>query len=373
MAAWWAAFGFALLFPANVSAIMYISTRAHLISTLFYLAAMIATLWFIRTQQFKTRAAVAVIAFTALSMFAKESGVTVIVAVAVVIFFERKTQDRKVMLPALIGLFTALIAVLVLYLGLRAHSRAVPINFSGGTAGIMGYALSMKVFWENLLMYACRTYGLLALLAVAITISLRLRGIRPRLTSLTKYDVLLSVSLFIAAIAPFILMPQRPGMYSYLPGISSALLLGAFTRSLYESASEPRNQLTPVTLAPILFVVALCVALTVVYSQKWVRLAETNTAVLSQITAQQPSIKPKTFVVLTYSEIDYANRFPEGFGDWCFPWALRVLYQDRTVDGKIIRRGESHSIGDKLWEIHFSYVGGDRLTVVKTRESVHRR
>ncbi|MGH7791813.1 MAG: hypothetical protein ACREOB_05810, partial [Thermodesulfobacteriota bacterium] len=197
-------------------------------------------------------------------MFAKESGVTVIVAVAVVIFFERKSQGRRVMLPALIGLFTALIAVLVLYLSLRAQSRAVPINFSGGTVGIMGYVLSTRVLWENLLMYICRTYGLLALVAVAVTVSLRLRGMRPRLTSLTKYDVLLSAFLFGAAIAPFILMPQRQGIYSYLPGISSALLLGAFARSLYKTALEARKQLTPVTLAPIFFVVALYVALTVV-------------------------------------------------------------------------------------------------------------
>ena len=36
IAAWWAALGFALLFPANTWAVMYIATRGHVIGAFFY-------------------------------------------------------------------------------------------------------------------------------------------------------------------------------------------------------------------------------------------------------------------------------------------------------------------------------------------------
>ena len=361
-AAWWAGFGFALLFPANVAAVMWIATRAHLIATLFYVAAMLATLWLIRIEDFKIRAALVVVTCAALSMFAKETGVTVLAAVAVVIFYER-TQGRGIQSASLVTLFAALFAMLGLYLGLRMRSGAIPINFSGGP---ISYALSPRVLWENFLTYGWRTYGLLGLVAVAVAASLRLRGLPPSLDSLTKYDALLSVMLFGVAIAPIVLLPKRPEIYSYLPGISAALLLGAVARSLYGSAPAARGRLARVASAPIIFVIVLYVALTVGYSLKWIQLAEINTAVLNQIIAQQTRVKPNTFVVLSYAEIDQVNRFPEGFSHWCFPWALRVLYMDRTVDGKIIRQGESYVTDDKLSEVHFSYVGGDLPTVVKT-------
>jgi len=105
--------------------------------------------------------------------------------------------------------------------------------------------------------------------------------------------------------------------------------------------------------------------LTVQESRKWIQLAETNTTVLNRIATQQPKVKPNTFIVLSYAEIDHGNRFPEGFGSWCFPWALRVLYMDRTVDGEIIRDGESLP-PDKLSSIHFTYSGGNVPSVVKT-------
>lgn len=370
MAAWWAALGFALLFPANIGAIMFISTRAHLVSALFYLATMIATLSFIRTERFKARAAFAVITFAALSMFAKESGVTVIAAVGVVILYER-IQGQRVRLPAAIALFAVLLAVLAFYLALRSQSGAFPVSFSANTT--YRYLLSAGVVCDNLLMYSGRTYGLLSLVAVAVAVSLHLRGVHPRLASLTRYDVLFSLMLFAVAIAPFILIRKRPEVYSYLPGISASLLLGAFARALYETSSEARRRLAPVMLAPVILVIVSYAGLTVAYSLKWIQLAETNTSVLSQITAQHPTVEPNTFIVLTYSETDDVNRFPEGFSYWCFPWALRVLYLDRTIDGKIIRQGESYSIGNKLSEVRFSYVSGDRPRVVKTGEAVPHR
>jgi hypothetical protein len=189
--------------------------------------------------------------------------------------------------------------------------------------------------------------------------------LRPSLQLLAKDDVWLAFLLFVVAIAPFILLPKQPGIYSYLPGISAALLLGAIVKSLYESSSGAKSRFAPFTLAPIILVVVSYVALTVQNSQKWIQLAEINTLVLKQIALQQPSIKPNTFFLLSYADIDHGNRFPEGFGGWCFPWALRVLYMDRTVDGEIIREGES-LIGDKSSSVRFAYRGGAVPTLVKT-------
>jgi hypothetical protein len=365
-AAWWAGVGFAVLFPANVAAVMWIATRAHLIAALFYLAAMMAALWFARTRQFEICAGAAVVIFAALSTFAKESGVTVLGAVAIVILYERRRQGRSAISPSFVMLFAALFAVLLIYFALRGRSGAIPINFSGGR---ISYAVSLSVFWDNFLTYGWRTHGLLAFVAVAVGVSLRLRGLHPSLRSLTKDDVLLSVMLFAVAIAPVVLLPKQPGIYSYLPGISAAVLLGAVARSLCDAAPEGRRGFSPITLAPIIFVIVSYVALTVGYSLKWIQLAEINTVVLNQILRQQPIVKPNTFIVLSYAANDDPTRFPEGFGDWCFPWALRVLYMDRTVDGKIIRQGESYTIGDKLLEVRFAFIGGDTATVVKTGES----
>ena len=364
-AAWWASFGFAILFPANALAVMWIATRAHLIAAFFYLAAMIAALWFARADRFERRAAAAVVIFAALSVFAKESGITVLGAIAIVIFYERRRQGRRLIFPALIPLFTALFAVLLLYFGLRTNSGAIPINFSGGP---ISYTSSPRVLWENLLTHGWRTHGLLALVAVAVAASLRLRGLRPSLGSLTKDEVTLAVMLFAVAIAPFVLLPEQPEQYSYLPGISAALLLGAIANSLYENVPEGQSSFAPIALAPIIFVVVLYVTLTVQYSLKWMQLAEINTLVLNQIVAQQPRVKPNTFIILSYAEIDYRNRFPEGFNVWGFPFALRVLYMDRTVDGEINREGEPLT-GDKLSTVHFTYRGGDAPTVLKTGAS----
>jgi presenilin-like A22 family membrane protease len=193
---------------------------------------------------------------------------------------------------------------------------------------------------------------------------LRLRGLRPSLAALKKGDVWLAVLVFAVAIAPFILLPKQPGIYSYLPGIGAALLLAAIARSLYETSSGTRSGFAPIGLVPIIFVVALYVALTVRESRKWIQLAETNTTVLNHIATQQPKVTPNTFIVLSYAKNDYENRFPEGFGNWCFPWALRVLYMDRTVNGEIVREGESFT-PDKLPGIHFTYSGGNVPSVVK--------
>ena len=357
MGAWWAAFGFALLFRANVGAIMNIASRAHLIVALFYLAAMHATLSFARTERSKIPAAVAVVMFATFAMFAKESGLTVLAAIGLLIFYERACHRQKVAWPAVVSLLGALLVMLLFYLSLRTHSRSAPISFSGPPC--CSYVLSLTLLGENILFYLWWTYGVLALLGIAVIVSLGLRGIRPRLDSVTRYDFMFSLMLFVIATAPFILMDWRTEAYSYLPGISAALLLGAIMASLYQMPWPVRLRPSPLALMPVICVVALYVAFAVMHSSKWLRMARTNAAVLAHIAAQQPKVEPNTFITLTYAQVDSVNRFPDGFQDYSFPWALRVLYGDPTLDGKIVRQGEPSVKSDRLSEVRFFYLSGD--------------
>src|SRR5215469_10788670 len=88
-AAGWTALGFTLLFTANPWATMWIATRAHVLVAFFYLAALNATLWFTRTNRHRFLAAVCVFLLAAGAMFSKEGGVTVVAAVAIIIFYEK--------------------------------------------------------------------------------------------------------------------------------------------------------------------------------------------------------------------------------------------------------------------------------------------
>ncbi|MCI0660882.1 MAG: hypothetical protein L0220_07395 [Acidobacteria bacterium] len=155
----WAAFGFALLFPANSWAVMWISTRAHLLVTLFYLAALLTTLWYLRTERHRVIAIIAIVLFAALSIFSKECGLTVPGAIALVILSKEMAKEPG-SIPRLgtVGLFAILFAVLLFYLGIRAQSGAMPITFSGNSGYF--YALSPKLLLEHLLRYAWRTFGL---------------------------------------------------------------------------------------------------------------------------------------------------------------------------------------------------------------------
>ncbi len=354
IAARWAAIGFALLFPANTWAVMWISTRAHLIVTLFYLAAMLATVWYTRTERHRVIAFIAIVSFAALSIFSKESGVTVPAAIALVLFRERITLKQcDISRSAIIGLFTTLFAVLLVYAGIRAQSGAIPITFSGNLGYY--YVLSPRILLEHLLRYAWRTYGLLAILAGAIALSQYFRGNTHRLKSLATKDVFLSMALFSVTIAPFILLPTRSGIYSYLPGIAAALLLGATARSFYESPFKPPARVNVVTLSPIILVIVIYSCFAVGHSLRWKKMAEVSADVLHQIVMQQPQVEPNAVIILTCNRVDNENRFPDSIA-WGFPYALRVLYRDPSVDGIIIRQGEKY--GNKSSEIHLFYTTG---------------
>jgi hypothetical protein len=434
VAARWTALGFALLFPANTWAVMWISTRAHLLVTFFYLAAMLATLWLSRAERHKKLAVVTIVLFASLAAFSKESGVTTPVGVALTLIYVRRSQWGKILpLSTVIGLFGLLIAAIAAYALMRGRSGAIPITFSANDW--YSYATSLSVLFENFFRYGWRTYGLLGIMASAIALSQIIRGRRPRLDSLTMNDALLSASLFATAISPFILLRGRSGIYTYLPGIAAALLLGAMARAFYDaplkekgreekkerqgdgdtemrifrlslgpSAPRPLSLLerfadqcsgspaclprigyerdhrgrhvgpplpytrlqTALVMAPVLLVIALYSLFTVVHSLRWMRMAEINTFVLNQTAERVIRPEPNTLFILTYSEADNVNGFPDSLA-YGFSCALRVLYADPTLSGSIGRQGESRCTNGQLAVICLAYIhsgdGAPRLVI----------
>ncbi|MBO0797772.1 MAG: hypothetical protein J2P31_03030 [Blastocatellia bacterium] len=331
VAARWAAIGFALLYPANTWAIMWISTRAHIIVTLFYLAAMLSSIWYTRMKR-KIYPLVAIVVFAILSMFAKESGVTIPVAIALVIYNQRIMQKEfHISRSDVIWLFALLLTVLLLYAVVRAQSGAIAITFS--RSQWYTYMLDPKVLLENLLRYGWRTYGLVAIMAGAIALSGCLRGCVPSCKSLAKHEIYFSLCLFTITIAPFILLPGRSGIYTYLPGIAASLLLGAVVRSWPEQFSRSAPQTDLITSSPLILALTGFCLLTVGHSIKWMKMAEVNAAVLRQIVTRYAKLEPHSVVILSYSEIE--KGFPESMA-WAFSAALRLTYADPTVSGSII-------------------------------------
>jgi len=359
MGAWWAALGLAVLFRANVYGIMNIAARAHILVAMFYLATLHAALWFARTDRWRLRAALATLSFATLMIFTKESGLTVSAAIGVLLAHQAASKALRAPLFSIAALFGMLALVSLLYLGLRVGSGATPVSFTGPRC--CSYVLSPILLGNNLLFYARWTYALLALLGLAVALSLLLRGVRPRFSNSAGLDVLLSAALFAVATAPFILIDWRTEAYGYLAGVSAALLLGALTAGFYQNP-PPRSVLT---LAPVVCVVALYAAFTLADSGKWLRMAETNAMILKSIRARQPTVAPKTFIALTHTEADLVNRFPEGFQEYSFPYAVRVLYGDRTLDGRIVRSDEPFDTPRRYPVIRFSYIGGEVPQVIK--------
>jgi len=369
VAARWAALGFALLFPANTWAMMWISTRAHLLVTFFYLASLLATLWLIRSERQKKLAAATVFLFATLSIFSKESGVTTPAAIAILLVYLRRS---RVLPPITIALlFGSLIAVLAVYGLIRSRSAAIPITFSAKVW--YTYTPSLSVLSENLLRYGWRTFGLLGILACAIALSQIVRGRRPRLGSVRMNNVLLSASLFGVTIAPFILLRGRSGIYTYLPGIAAALLLGAAARAFYDAPSETSARIDhlirfrPLSATPILLVVFVYGLLTVIHSLRWMRMAEINTLLLNQIAEKKIKPQPNALFILTYSEADNIRGFPDGMSHG-FSCALRLLYADSTLNGLIARQGELLNPYYQAPVIQLSYTlgsdGAPRLVII---------
>ncbi|HYP02811.1 MAG TPA: hypothetical protein VER76_21680 [Pyrinomonadaceae bacterium] len=367
-AAWWAAFGFALLYLANSWAVMWISARTHLLATLFCLAAMLAATRFVQSERRKLFNAIGVIVCCALSMAAKEIGVASVAASIIVLWYAggfRRLRETWVSTATLVG---ALCATLIAYLLLRSWAGALTVM---SNEGWYSYAFEFRVFFSNLREYLSRTYLVAALLAGAIALSQSIRGARPGLASVTRREILLSVMLYGVTIAPVILIRGRSGLYTYLPGIGAALLLGAAARSFYDALlpeGESRRRRW-VSLLPIVLLVALLCIATVGQSLKWKTMARTNMSILRQLAEQDPRMERNAKLILRYGERDARHRFPDGFGTWGFPFALKLLYGDPNVGGEIIREGATMleaaaGAAPGGHEVNYLYVAGEDIPKV---------
>jgi hypothetical protein len=367
-AAWWAGFGYALFYMANSWAVMWIAARPHLLTTLFCLAAAHACVSHVRREQSRGLFTMgAIVLCVALSMLSKEIGVASVAVVVIMLFYVERLQHPRGRRRAYISLLVALIIILAAYLTLRAEVGAVSIL---SNQGWYKYTLEFEVLFSNLLEYVSRTYVIAGVLVGAVALSQYMRGARPSLNGVTVYEVGFSVALFAVTLAPIILIRGRSGLYTYLPGLAPALLLGVTARALYASTPRPQHRKWASLLPIILVVVGLSVA-TVGQSLKWMKMGKTNTSILHQIAAQHPRPTPGTNIILRYTKADRRHRFPDGFGTWSFPYAIKLLYADPTLSGEIIPPESSNSPSEiipKNNEIMFMYQANDKHPAVSKIE-----
>ena len=96
-------------------------------------------------------------------------------------------------------------------------------------------------------------------------------------------------------------------------------------------------------------------------------MADTSTAILSQIKAQLPTVRLPAAIVLRYSEVDKVHRFPDNFATWTFPSAMQLLYQTPSLQGFLVQEAETPPLPDRASAIYFSYVAdAEAVTVIKT-------
>lgn len=351
--AWWTALGFALLFPSNIWAVMWIATRAHLMTAFFYLAAMLATLWLTRAERYKELFAVLIVIFAGLSLFSKESGITLIATIFLIFLYEKRTGNLKGKFLPSITVFTGgMLIVLGFYFYLRAHSGAASVSIGSGKW--YSYSLSPSVFLSNLGSYGWRTYGILSLIVIGLCLSLKIDRKKLNFGLLTRNEVLLSLLMFGLMISPFILLAGRSGIYTYLPGVAAALLLGAIVRSLYQSENEFSFS-AKYSQIPVAVIILILIGFTIGQSRKWVKMVETNTKVLSQIAALEPQMPEKTFVILRYSEVDEKNRFPDGLSMSSFAPAMQLTFADKSLGGAIVKGEEPLFLPKILSAKEFTY------------------
>ena len=337
---------------------MWIATRAHVLVAFFYLAALNTTLWFTRTNRHRFLAAVCVFLLAAAAMFSKEDGVTVVAAVAIVIFYEKQLTR-----PGSLLLLASFLFLLGVYFWLRTGSGAEAIDFNGKN---YAYHLSFGVLFENLGLNIMRTYGCLGLVATAIAFSCYLQTRSLTLFSFPLRDALLSIALFLVVIAPFLLLRVKLGIYMYLAGACAALLLGAFTRALNASRRTIKQRRHLFTAAiPVVFIVVMLAARVWSHSYRWMKMADTSTAILSQIKAQEPTVHLPAAIVLRYSKVDKVHRFPDNFGTWTFPSAMQLLYRTPILKGFLIQESDTAPVTDPTSTIYFDYIADAKLPIVK--------
>jgi hypothetical protein len=363
-AAGWTALGFTLLFSANPWAVMWIATRAHVLVAFFYLAALNATLWFTRTSRHRLIAAVCVFLLAAGAVFSKEDGVTIILAIAIVIFYEKQLTRTSSLL-----LSTSFLVLLLAYFWLRAGSGAEAIDFK--ERHHYGYHLSFGVLFENLGLSVMRTYGCLGLIAMAIALSCYLQTRSLNFSFFPLREAMLSIGLFFVVIAPFLLLQVKLGVYYYLAGACAALLLGALVQALNASRQMiKQTKLRSLTAAiPLVFIVVMLAARVRSHSVRWMNMADTSTAILSQIKAQAPTVHLPAAIVLRYSKVDKAHRFPDNFSTWSFPSAMQLLYRIPNLQSVLGQESEPVPVTDRASAIYFRYVADAKaVTVTKITE-----
>jgi hypothetical protein len=290
-------------------------------------------------------------------MLAKEIGVASIAACIIVLWYVAGGEGRRLKdtLAGAALLSVALLAVLCAYLMLRARTGALPV---AANEGWYQYAFELKVLLLNLREYLSRTYLVAALIAGAIALSQTIRGGKPTLKGVARREVFLSVMLFAATIAPVILIRGRSGLYTYLPGIGAALLLGATARSLYAKGEHERPQ-TWVSLLPVILLAALLSLATAGQSWKWRTMAKTNSTILRQIAQQDPQPGRQAHIILRYAQRDERRRFPDGFGTWSFPFAMQLLYDDPGLRGDIAGEKDQVEQVSGRTIVNYLYVAGE--------------
>jgi hypothetical protein len=186
-----------------------------------------------------------------------------------------------------------------------------------------------------------------------------LRGVRPCFQHITRREIVFSLTLFAATLAPVILIRGRSGLYTYLPGIGAALLLGATVRELYATTEGKERPHTLLSLSPIVVVVVALSIATIGQSLKWRTMGKTNSAILTQIAQQETQPEQNTTILIKYVERDRRHRFPDGFGSWGFPFALKLLYGDPNMRGEIILEGTPPEVSVGGRELNYLYRAGE--------------
>jgi hypothetical protein len=291
--------------------------------------------------------------------------VTLPAALALLAIYEKRSRPlTTIPLLKLTFLLAAVAGVVAFYLALRSHSGAAP--FSLHAEGTYTYLLSVQTLWSNFLEYSWRTYGMLIIIGGALALSRRLSGARIRFNLLTRNEVAFSILLCAIMISPFMLLRYRSGIYTYMPAVASAILLGAAVRSFYQPDDNAVRQFRAIAVLPVLLVIATFTIFMVGQSQRWIMMAKTTTEVLSQISVQVPRPQPNTYFVLKYTEVDRKNRFPNGFATWSFPSALRLNYGDATLDGMIVLADDSFTPPSGSPVVNLVYTTElDRIRIVK--------
>jgi hypothetical protein len=353
-----AAAGFGVLVPSSVWAVMWIATRAHLLTAVFYLGTILAIVVWARTG--KTAAYIAAIVLSAGSIFSKEIGITVIAAAAITLIYERSSPFARlrsgVLLLAMIG------AIAAAYVTLRAGSGAVNISFGGSEW--YSYKTSFSTFLDNLRSYAWRDYGWAALIFAAASIGQKATRRRIDLSGLTFADFLYPITLSVITLAPVILIAGRSGIYTYLSSAFAALLLARLLERYFREETNPRRPMAVVLPAAVVLMVLS--VFTVGQSRKWRTMAETSTSILAQIKTQVPEIKPGTAVVIEYPDSDMLYYFPDCFASWGLEPAVRLLYMDPTSKGRV-EKSDSQTPSTGISEIRFVYSASETGPTVKLK------